>query len=96
MAKVTPKYQVTIPKKIAEQVAICPGDSIDWVVAGEVIRVIPAARPANGDVRKSRLRLFDQATERCRKRFSNSGGEISKDRGWTREDLYQRGSSSGH
>jgi len=41
MAKVTSKYQVTVPKKIAERYSIRPGDDIDWVAAGEVIRVIP-------------------------------------------------------
>src|SRR5438067_3669098 len=44
MAKVTSKYQVTVPKKIAERYGILPGDDIDWVAAGEVIRVIPSAK----------------------------------------------------
>ena len=34
MAKVTSKYQVTMPKKIAESYSIRPGDEIDWVAAG--------------------------------------------------------------
>ena len=49
MAKVTSKYQVTIPKGIAEKYNIRPGDEVAWVEAGEVIRVIPARQDAPGD-----------------------------------------------
>jgi AbrB family looped-hinge helix DNA binding protein len=38
MAKVTSKYQVTLPRAIADRYDIHPGDRIDWVAAGEVIR----------------------------------------------------------
>jgi AbrB family looped-hinge helix DNA binding protein len=31
MAKVTSKYQVTVPRTIAERYNIRPGDDIDWV-----------------------------------------------------------------
>lgn len=41
MAKVTSKYQVTVPKKIAERYGIHPGDDIGWEAAADVIRVIP-------------------------------------------------------
>jgi bifunctional DNA-binding transcriptional regulator/antitoxin component of YhaV-PrlF toxin-antitoxin module len=60
MAKVTSKYQVTVPRKIAETYHIRPGDDIDWVPAGEVIRVIPPGKPAAAQDRESQLRLFDQ------------------------------------
>jgi AbrB family looped-hinge helix DNA binding protein len=96
MAKVTSKYQVTVPKIIAEQYHIRPGDDISWVPAGEVIRVIPAGRRTAVEDRESRLRLFDQATERIRKRASARPTKASKateDRGWKREDLYARGRS---
>ena len=70
MAKVTSKYQVTVPRAIADQYHIRPGDDIDWLPAGEVIRVIPAGQQADDEDRESALRLFDQdqATERHRKR----------------------------
>src|SRR5260370_35835474 len=68
MAKVTSKYQVTVPKKIAELYGIHPGDDIDWVPAGGVIRVIPPAKKVVPENRESQLRLFDQATERHRSR----------------------------
>ena len=44
MAKVTSKYQVTLPKKIAALYQIRPGDEILWVAAGDVIRVIPPSQ----------------------------------------------------
>ncbi len=64
MAKVTSKYQVTVPRKIADAYAIRPGDEIDWIPAGDVIRVIPGGKRAVALDRESRLRFFDQATQR--------------------------------
>ena len=93
MAKVTSKYQVTVPKKIAERYGIRPGDDIDWVAAGEVIRVIPPAKRVIPENRESQLRLFDQATERHRRRPSARPATQPRERGWTREDLYERGRS---
>ena len=91
MAKVTSKYQVTLPKAIADEYQIRPGDHIDWVAAGEVIRVIPAGKHIVVEDRESRLRLFDQATERIRRRSKTRTGKRPRDRGWRREDLYTRG-----
>ena len=34
MAKVTSKRQLTVPKFIADQYGIKPGDQLDWVPAG--------------------------------------------------------------
>lgn len=93
MAKVTSKFQVTLPKVIAKQYSIHPGDDIDWVAAGDVIRVIPPGKPAAIDDRESRLRLFDKATERHRRRRLKPKAKRPPDRGWTREDLYGRGRS---
>jgi len=92
MAKVTSKYQVTLPKAIADKYQIRPGDEIDWVAAGEVIRVIPPGKNLEVTDRESRIRLFDQATERIRKRAKRRRTR-SRDRGWHREDLYTRGRS---
>lgn len=93
MAKVTSKYQVTLPKRIAETYRIRPGDDIDWIPAGEVIRVIPRGKQAAPRSRESQLRLFDQATERNRRRASAPAAGRSRDRGWNREELYGRGRS---
>ncbi len=93
MAKITSKYQVTVPRLIAERYNIRPGDEIDWVAAGEVIRVIPPGQQASPEDRESRLRLFDQATERHRRRASAHKIHKPRGRGWRREDLYGRGRS---
>jgi len=92
MAKVTSKYQVTLPKAIADEFNIRPGDDIEWVSAGDVIRVIPPGKQLAIQDKDSRLRLFDQATERLRRR-KKSAGKKTLDRGWRREDLYTRGRS---
>ena len=93
MAKVTSKYQVTVPKKIADEYHIEPGDNIDWVAAGEVIRVIPPGQQTAPQDQNSRLHWFDQATERHRKRAPARSTRQPRDRGWRREDLYERGRS---
>lgn len=89
MAKVTSKLQVTIPRRIADRYAIRPGDEIDWLEAGEAIRVLPAARGEPRDDVEGRLALFDAATDRQRER---QGPEVDRperrERGWSREDLY--------
>jgi AbrB family looped-hinge helix DNA binding protein len=92
MAKVTSKLQVTVPKALADQFGIAPGDEIEWEAAGDAIRVVPSARPDKADTR-TRRRLFDKATERQRERERTSALEPASDRGWTREELYERGAS---
>lgn len=91
MATITSKYQVTIPKKIADKYNLKPGDKLDWLEAGETIRVVPSGQQTFEDDRETRLRLFDQATERIRKRAPRRKLKEPRDRGWKREDLYVRG-----
>jgi bifunctional DNA-binding transcriptional regulator/antitoxin component of YhaV-PrlF toxin-antitoxin module len=92
MAKITSKYQVTVPQAIAQQYGIRPGDDIEWVPAGEVIRVVLSRKKAAApEDTESKLRLFDEATERHRKRSQKPAGTPPRNRGWTREDLYLRG-----
>jgi AbrB family looped-hinge helix DNA binding protein len=93
MAKVTSKYQVTVPKVIADRYHIRPGDNIEWVPAGEAIRVIPIGKRKAPEDREMRLRIFDDATARHAKRGGPQKTEAPADRGWTREDLYERGRS---
>ena len=70
MSRVTGRFRIAIPKAIAERYGIRPGDEIDWVPAGDAIRVVPPARrmPRTTDSRAQRLARFDQATERQRER----------------------------
>lgn len=110
MAKVTSKLQLTLPKAIAEQYKISPGDDLDWLPAGEAIRVVKrAAESAEPATLEQRLQLFDQATTRQAKREREirahkrrqhgrekrprKTGPTARpaERGWIREELYQRG-----
>lgn len=94
MAKVTSKLQVTLPKRIAEQHGITPGDEIEFISAGELIHIVPAgARPQAGFSVQERLRLFDEATERLRRRARDLAlpSQSAAGRDWRREDLYTRG-----
>jgi AbrB family looped-hinge helix DNA binding protein len=106
MSKVTTKLQVTVPKAIADQYGIRPGDELNWVAAGDSIRVARAGRDGTEEKTLSveeRLRMFDAATERQRQRQARRTkrkAELTKEppwkpheieRGWRREDLYTRG-----
>ncbi|TAK51685.1 MAG: AbrB/MazE/SpoVT family DNA-binding domain-containing protein [Gammaproteobacteria bacterium] len=93
MAKVTSKMQITIPKRLAEQVGIAPGDEIQFTAAGDGIRMVPAGkRIATALSTEERLRLFRAATARQRTREKKTKVTAAPgDRGWTREELYTRG-----
>lgn len=93
MSKVTSKLQVTIPKALAVHYGIRPGDDIRFEASEEIIRVVPpgASTPAEGLSAEARLRLFDAATDRQRKREAGRRTRRAKERGWTREELYERG-----
>jgi AbrB family looped-hinge helix DNA binding protein len=99
MPKVTSKLQLTVPKKIADQYGIRPGDELEWVPAGDGIRV-QLARKTNIRKRFSpeqRLTAYDEATKRRAERERVLlGGKPRPEppksgRGWTREELYDRG-----
>jgi AbrB family looped-hinge helix DNA binding protein len=91
MSKVTSKLQVTVPKAIADRYRIRPGDEIQWVAAGDTIRVVPADRQASRAKPELRLKLFDAGTQRQRLRQSTRPRRrAGRDRGWKREDLYAR------
>jgi|SRR5947199_4684673 len=99
MSKVTTKLQLTVPKKIAEQYGIRPGDELEWIPAGESIRVELARKAKSGTELsgEERLALFDantkwidqlQAAEL--KKAKAKGTRITREsRGWTREELYE-------
>lgn len=88
----TSKRQVTVPKALADQYGIKPGTELDWQAAGDVIRVIPPGRRTPGLSTESRLELFVAATERQRQRELDSPIRPADgaDRGWTRDELYDR------
>lgn len=81
---------MTIPKAIAERYGIEPGSEIEWLPAGDAIRVVPQPKPPLD--RKRRLELFDRETELITERQKGKVPTRPADRGWTREELYTRGS----
>jgi len=91
MAKVTSKLQLTLPKAIATEHGIRPGDEVEVVSAGEAIRILPL-REMRPDEVATRLHLFDLATERQARRDRDQGrAGRGEERGWRREELYTRG-----
>ena len=91
MAKVTGKYQLTLPKALAEAAGIRVGADLDVERHGErlELRVRSTAREALPVA--SRLAHFDRATARHRSRTVPAKTLRTGGRGWTREELYDRG-----
>ena len=90
MSKVTSKYQVSIPKALAEKIGIRVGDELAWEGAAGTLRArLATAAKARMSLRE-RLRLFDAATARQAERERKQRLPRGKDRGWTRADLYTR------
>jgi AbrB family looped-hinge helix DNA binding protein len=92
MSKVTSKRQVTIPKKVADEYGIGPGDVIEWEPAGDVIRVLPPRMGPTQLSLEERLSLFDRGSRRRDERMREGPSDVH-DRGWTREELHERGSA---
>lgn len=94
MSKVTSKLQLTLPKRIAEQFGIKPGDEVEFVAAGDVIHLLPPGRRLAPPLSmEERLRLFDLSTQRQREHEKQLPLPAKRpdERGWRREDLYTRG-----
>ena len=92
MARVTGKFQITLPKRLVDSYGIRVGDEVEIVAAGESIAIIPARAQTPLLSREERLRHFDQATRRQEARQREDPRRASAtDRGWTREELYTRG-----
>jgi AbrB family looped-hinge helix DNA binding protein len=91
MARVTSKLQVTIPKAVAERYGIEPGADVVFEPAGDVIRVVPQRVPLRSS--RERVVLFERLVARQQERQAGRAVAEVHDRGWTREDLYDRGRS---
>jgi AbrB family looped-hinge helix DNA binding protein len=87
VGKITSKYQVSIPKSLAERLGVHPGDDVEWRIAGEELRVKPRGAQPTLTI-EQKLAMFDAATRRL---GSGRRRRASTDRGWKREDLYDRG-----
>jgi len=94
---VTSKLQLTVPKAIADRYGIKPGDELEWIPAGDSIRVQLVRGKAQAGHRltvEERLALFDAGTKRLDELQAdelkkNQGRRVTREnRGWTREELY--------
>ena len=83
-----------MPKAIADRYGIEPGTDLEWLEAGDAIRVVPHRdrRDDDADVAE-RLRRYDESTRRLLRYAEQRPLAPSRDRGWTREELYERGSA---
>jgi len=88
MAKVTGKFQITLPKAAVAQSGIAIGDTLDVRVNGGVLLVTKRTGDGVEGGRHEQLTHFDRATKRQRQRRPVAKGAT---RGWTREELYTRG-----
>jgi AbrB family looped-hinge helix DNA binding protein len=87
-SKVTSKLQVTVPKVIADEAGIKPGDELEWTTAGRAIMVTPYLSVPTLPV-EDRLAILRAQEERVRQRWE--GVAIPPEppkRDWTREELY--------
>lgn len=92
----TSKLQLTVPKAIADQYGIRPGDELEWSPAGDGIRVRLRKGQKNDLTAAERLALFDENTRwlnelqsEALRRSKKKGMRITREnRGWTREELY--------
>jgi AbrB family looped-hinge helix DNA binding protein len=92
MAKVTSKLQITLPKRIADEHGIVPGDEIRFESTGHSITIIPGKQRDQTKLsREERLRLFDEATRRLESRAAQLPASTPSKRDWQRDDLYRRG-----
>ena len=91
----TSKLQISIPRALARRHGIGPGSELVFEDLGDALRLVPVVEQAVADPRdlEDRLRLFDEATARQeardQARLAGLGGSTA-DRGWTRQELYDR------
>mgnify|MGYP002152651794 CR=1 FL=1 len=95
MSRVTSKFQITLPRKVARAHRIEPGSEISFVSSGESLRLlIDGPRKDRKEERQGiALASFDAATDRQSKRNRRfeerfGGCRAQSSRGWVRDDLY--------
>lgn len=91
MAKVTGKFQITLPKALVDRCGIRVGDELELRPIGRSIQIDRRAMVDASQLRRDRLAQFDRATTRQRTRERTKSLGRARSRGWTREELYVRG-----
>src|ERR1700679_4384839 len=89
MPKVTSNLQLTVPKAIADQYGIRPGDELEWIPAGERIRVELVrgkAKTGHELTVEERLALFDEGTKsldklQAEELMQNQGKKVTREHG---------------
>lgn len=95
----TSKLQLTIPKAVADQYGISPGDEVDLTASGAFIRMAPSSSRRRNLPPAEKVRLLKQLLQRGRSRRKgalrtrHAKTPAERERGWTREELYTRGGS---
>jgi AbrB family looped-hinge helix DNA binding protein len=91
MAKVTGKFQITLPKAVVDECGIRVGDELELRSIGGSIHIDRRAPATMTRRRQERLAHFDRATARQQARQAAKPVAPARSRGWTREELYVRG-----
>jgi bifunctional DNA-binding transcriptional regulator/antitoxin component of YhaV-PrlF toxin-antitoxin module len=91
MAKVTGKFQITLPKALVTRCGIRVGDELELRPIGRSIQIDQRTTRDASQLRRDRLAQFDRATTRQRTRERARPLVQTRSRGWTREELYARG-----
>jgi AbrB family looped-hinge helix DNA binding protein len=91
MAKVTGKFQITLPKALVERCGIRVGDELDLRLLGRSIHIDRHGATDTPGLQRDRLGQFDRATARQQTRDRARAVARTRSRGWAREDLYVRG-----
>ena len=97
MSKVSSKYQITLPRALARSHRISPGEEVVFEEVGSALYLRRGGQ--RSDAAKvsvlERVDSFDQASQRQESRNRAVSGALKPtqdlDRGWTRDELYQRG-----
>ena len=93
MAKVTGKFQITLPKVLVDRCGIRVGDELELRPIGRSIQIDRRTTRDASQLHRDRLAHFDRATTRQRARKRKRVRQLvqTRSRGWTREELYARG-----
>jgi bifunctional DNA-binding transcriptional regulator/antitoxin component of YhaV-PrlF toxin-antitoxin module len=93
MSKVSSKYQITLPRSLARAHQIVPGEEVVFEEAGSALYLRRGQKDTQAIKNESidKLKRFDLASARQKSRDRTwSSMPTASDRGWTREELYQR------
>jgi AbrB family looped-hinge helix DNA binding protein len=88
MAKVTGKFQITLPKALVDRCGIRVGDELELRLVGRSIQIDRRTTRNASQPHRDRLAHFDRATTRQRTRQKTRSLVQARSRGWTREELY--------